>query len=171
MRQTQEETFQLLVEPQIVKARQTAYLLLRDHALAEDAVQDALLETFRSLHKFDPQRAQFKTWFFKIVIHMTLKVRRRRRLLFPFTGMERDEGPSVMRRYELKEETEHLLRAVHSLGSKYEPILLLHYYHDFSVKEIAHIMSVKEGTVKSRLHHARKKLRHLLTESEARENG
>ena len=63
----------------------------------------------------------------------------------------------------MKEEREQVRRAVDSLEEKHRAVIVLYYFNEFSTKEIARITGCLEGTVKSRLFAARRKLRKSLT--------
>ena len=63
--------FNSLLKPYIPSAYQVAYMLLRERAGADDAVQEALIRTYKSIHRFNPEIASFKTWFHQILLHVT----------------------------------------------------------------------------------------------------
>ncbi|EEL51222.1 RNA polymerase sigma factor [Bacillus cereus] len=76
------EAFNQLLQPYIQKAYRTSYLILNDKGLAEDAVQESLIQTYQSMKRFNENIASFKTWFHQILIHTTLKQKRKNDLLF-----------------------------------------------------------------------------------------
>ena len=69
--QGDDDSFNSLMKPYMRQAQQTAYLLLFDYALAEDVVQEALIQAHASIKWFNNKRASFKTWFNRIVIKFT----------------------------------------------------------------------------------------------------
>jgi RNA polymerase sigma factor (sigma-70 family) len=160
-----DDAFNLLVQPYIKRSYQTAFLLLHDNNLAEDAVQEALIELYKSIKKFDIQKATFKTWFNRIVINTTLKVSRKRRFLTYFDLNDRvnDSKSNPEEIYMLREETQLIFNQLKQLNWKFRTIIILHYFQDLSVKEIASTLKISEGTVKSRLHTARTKLKSMLS--------
>jgi len=152
--------FNQLIKPYISSAHQTAYMLLHDRGWAEDAVQEALLQTYQSLHRFDPGKASFKTWFHRIVIHTTWKLARKKRLILPWRDIMDRRKQNQPEEVYLQEESERMLyESVKRLALKYQTVIVLYYMHELSVSDIAIILDVKEGTVKSRLYHARAKLK------------
>lgn len=161
-------SFQNLVQPHIKKARQSAYLLLRDYSLAEDAVQEALVQTYQSLHRYDPEKGPFHTWFYSIVINMSRKIYRKQvKMYLPFKEKlfrSFDHGPEHF--MELREETRVIYQAIQQLDFKHKSVIVLFYFQEMNVKEVADILGIKEGTVKSRLHKARRKLSQLLKNQE-----
>jgi RNA polymerase sigma factor (sigma-70 family) len=164
-----DDAFNILVQPYIKRSHQTAYLLLHDKNLAEDAVQEALIELYKSIKKFDIQKATFKTWFNRIVINTTLKIARKRRFLsyFDFNGGGSDSKSNPEEIYMLREETQLVINQLKLLNRKHSTIIILHYFQELSVKEIASTLNISEGTVKSRLHTARTKLKSMLSSEDS----
>ncbi|PFA25226.1 RNA polymerase subunit sigma-70 [Bacillus cereus] len=159
------EAFNQLLQPYIQKAYRTSYLILNDKGLAEDAVQESLIQTYQSMKRFNENIASFKTWFHQILIHTTLKQKRKKR--FAFLQIEtwfhiKDESTSEGNFLE-QEETEMIMDMVRKLSMKHQVVIILFYYQELSIIEIAQGLDIKEGTVKLRLHQAREKLKEYLT--------
>lgn len=158
-------SFDILVEPYITQAHKTSYLILGDFKLSEDAVQESLLQTYLSIDKFDPEIASFKTWFNSIVVNTSLKISRKK--LFTLEFKEKHYNVSGESSEDVclnQEEHEIIFECVQKLKIKLRTVVVLHYFQDLSVKEIADTLNVKEGTVKSRLYKARIKLEEILKE-------
>ncbi|MFE7083790.1 RNA polymerase sigma factor [Priestia megaterium] len=167
------EAFNVLLEPYIKQAHQTAYLLLHDYSLVEDSVQEALIQTYTSLKRFNSERASFKTWFNRIVINCTLKQKRKLKVSLPLHETYATKENSEMN-YLLKEEDQFILNSVRSLKEKYQTTIILYYFQELSIEEIGETLNIRQGTVKSRLFTARKILKkqlnsHDLFSSERRE--
>ncbi|MBN2981784.1 antiterminator Q family protein [Cohnella algarum] len=167
-----DEAFNTLVKPYLKQAHQTAYLLLHDYNLAEDAVQEALIQLHRSLPKFNPEKASFKTWFNRIVIHMSMKQSRKRWFNLEF----KEAIPQILRnppeeKYVLSEDHAFIYQCVRKLKRKYLSVIVLHYFQELSVKEVAETLNIHEGTVKSRLNKARSLLRTMMAASGESEIG
>lgn len=155
-----DQAFNELVQPYIIKLKKTAYLLLHDYNLAEDAVQEALIQTYKNLPRFNPDKAKFYTWINKITIHMVGKIKRRQRFkLTKLTESTIDNATLPDSQAILNEEHELLYQAILRLSFKHQTVITLFYYQELSVEEIAQTLNIHTGTVKSRLHQARKKLR------------
>ena len=163
--QAQSELFASRIDPLI----RLAYLITRDHAAAEDAVQEALLSSAKhigSLRESD----RFDAWLRRIVVNQAKTYRRRSGRLIPTedmserlesgAGAQPEPGPeeAVLRR----EEEARLLAVVHTLGDRLRIPLLMRYYVDMKERDIARALGLPVSTVKSRLHAARKKLRAAL---------
>ncbi len=144
------------------KAVRTAYLMTNNRALADDIVQEAfILCYFKIADLKDP--TSFKTWFFRMLTRLAWKMSAKEKVSIPvdniFEFAEAEDTHLVEGEIIDKEEAEILMNAVEHLEIKKKITVLLYYYNNFSVSEIAEIMGCFEGTVKSRLHAARKILK------------
>ena len=137
--------------------------------LADDAVQEAFVDLLRSRSAFRGD-ARLTTWLFRIVVRAATRVAARSRGAHeplpeelgaasgPSTGASDD--PST--RGERREAAARILRAIRSLPAPQRAVLALSALQDLPQVEIAAILGVPEGTVHSRLHHAKKRLRERL---------
>lgn len=134
-----------------------ALRVLRDADAASDALQTALVQIWRDLPSLrDPER--FDAWSYRVIVNCCRADRRRaRRLstnadLIATDGAVTDSQASIA----MRDELEHAFRA---LGDDQRAVLVLHYYRDLSIPEIATTLGISSGTVKSRLHYARQAMR------------
>ena len=145
-----------------------ALSILDDSTEAEEATQDSLLAALRSLDSFRGD-ASLKTWLYSITVN-TCRNRLQRhktyeRLTRILGGMLRVRStPSVEEHAMQNESDEFLWRAIHSMDEKHRIPIVLRYYHDLSVAEIASLLAIPEGTVHSRLNTARRQLHAALKE-------
>ncbi len=149
--------FERLVEPYLAVAFGAARLITGNESDAADAVQDALLASWQSLDGLrNPEL--FAAWFRKIVIRSsTRSVQRRRHLMeidLEFQDST-DTFDSVEREFDLRQ----LARAFARLDPKDRALLTLHHYWQLPVAESAQLLGLPQGTVRSRVHHALKRLR------------
>jgi RNA polymerase sigma-70 factor (ECF subfamily) len=131
----------------------------RDGDAAKDVVQEALLAATRRIGRLDDPAA-FPKWLYRIlerrlVDHLRTQIRRRRGI----AGYDADNSGAAA-----PTPGTALEDALASLAMESYQVVHLHYSVGLSVKEIASLIRVPEGTVKSRLHSARAQLRNLLTE-------
>lgn len=146
---------------QMVETHQTplmrlCYLYLHDVQLAEDAVQETFIKAARTLDKFRGE-ASMKTWLTSIAMRTCCDMRRS----FWFRRMDRRVTPEMLPdpvQSPLGEETA-LTVAVMNLPQKEREVILLYYYQDMNVNEIARTLGVTQPTVSYRLKRAREKLR------------
>ncbi len=120
-----------------------------------DAVQEALLKAWRKRHTVDA--AHFRPWLTRIVINECINVyRRRKRLVFVSDMPTEPAAPSGG--------DDALREGILSLPQRLRSPLILHYLEGFSIEEVARILRLPAGTVKSRLYQARKALKTELKE-------
>lgn len=143
----------------------TAYLTLGDTLDAEDALQEIFLLVHKSLATFDPRRGAFTTWLYRITINYCLNHRRRQN---PISVPLDDNGlTSEFPGRQLAEE-EAIWQAIQRLSDKQQVVVVLRYYWELSYADVAQILDIPLGTVKSRLDLALKTLRRALEEQSAR---
>jgi RNA polymerase sigma-70 factor, ECF subfamily len=136
-----------------------AYRLTGSIADAEDVVQACFLELLRPDCSYDPARAPLRTWLFGIVRNQSLK-RLRHRVAPDFPVG--DDSPSPEHEI-LRGEIEKVVRqAVLTLPDMQREVLILAHYEQMSLAEIAEILDIEVGAVKSRLQRARASLREML---------
>ena len=137
---------------------------------ASDILQDTFLKVYDSIHTFRHGSA-FETWLYRIVVNLSIDTvngrKRRQKSLISFLEktdisqkIERQQDPTLQ--VETNELQEWVTRAVNSLSIKHRTVVVLHELEGLSHPQIADILDCSEGTVRSRLHYARKKLRVLL---------
>ena len=137
----------------------TAYLLLGNAEEAEDLLQEVFLQVYRSLSTFCPEKGAFTTWLYRVTVNCYLSQRRKHHLLL--TSLE-SIPPLALAKHpsfpERVEDEETVGRALGRLGEKLRTILILRYYLELSYAEIAQVLNIPVGTVKSRLDLALKTL-------------
>lgn len=139
--------------------KQVAYRILRDRHLAEDAMQQALVDIWRKLPKLrDP--AKFEAWSYRFIVHACYAEAKRHRERFEELPAESEasqpDGTSLVN------DRDQLERGFARLSLEHRAVLVMRFYLDLSVEDTAHALGVSEGTVKSRLSRAVKRLRLVL---------
>ncbi len=137
---------------------------------ARDALQDAFVKAYQSLHRFDLRRP-FGPWFFQILRNQCRDMLRSRQARFRVEALDErlelrpadaEKGPD---RLHQKSAAKALLwQALERIGEDHREVLVLKELQGFRYNEIAEILDVPEGTVASRLFHARKALKDALEE-------
>ena len=145
-----------------------ALSILDDPSEADDATQESLLAALRALDSFHGA-SSLKTWLFSITVNICRtrlqKQKRRERLRQILSGiLQATRTVSVEERTIENESDEALWSAVHTMDEKHRIPIVLRYYHDLSIAEIATILQIPEGTVHSRLNTARRLLHSALKE-------
>lgn len=170
--------FESLLAPVVDRAYGTALRLAGNRDDAQDLVQEAALLAFRGFHTFRPG-THFRAWFFRILVNCFYASRRRKRPEQSLEAMEeeapllhlyvqtyhngmhgagRDPAHEVMDRIA----GEDVARALDSLPDEFRVACTLYFMEDLSYQEIADVVDVPVGTVRSRLHRGRKLLQKRL---------
>jgi len=136
----------------------TAYRILNDYDLANDAIQEAFIQVFRIIGQFE-QRSTLGSWIKTIVIHASLKILKKQKALV-FVDLT-DSIKHIS--WEDPMSGEHLEKAILSLPSGYRAIFLLIEVEGYKHKEVAEMLNISTGTSKSQLFHAKKYLKNILT--------
>lgn len=164
----------ILVEKYKRLVYRVAIQITRNHEDANDVMQDTFLKVYESIHTFRKDAA-FETWLYRIVVNhaMNLVKRRERRRESPLSATsEMEIHPDLRRTADLannphldaerRERQRWVTEAVNRLPTKQRTVVILHEFEGLTHPEIASILNCSEGTVRSRLHYARQKLRDLL---------
>ena len=152
-----------LVESSTLAFR-VAYSVLRQHEDAEDVAQDAFAKAHRSFRQLR-DRERFRAWLVRMTWRMALdRQRSNRRRLVREDGMA-VSAPAIapVPDAEARERAEHLWRAIDSLSEKLRIVVVLANMEGHDVRDVAALLGVPEGTVKSRLFDARQKLKEALS--------
>ncbi len=136
----------------------SAYRILRDHELANDAIQEAFIQVFRILGQFQ-FRSSLGSWIKTIVIHTSLKILKKQKA-FVFADLS-DNIKFIS--WDEPMNGEYLEKAILSLPSGYRAIFLLIEVEGYKHKEVAEMLNISEGTSKSQLFHAKKYLKNILS--------
>lgn len=135
----------------------SAYRILNDRELANDAIQESFTQVFRILGQFQ-FRSSLGSWIKTIVIHASLKILKKQKA-FVFVDLSDD---IKLITWEEPMSGEHLEKAILSLPSGYRTIFLLIEVEGYKHKEAAKMLNISEGISKSQLFHAKKHLRAIL---------
>jgi RNA polymerase sigma-70 factor (ECF subfamily) len=157
------EAFAALFEQYKNLVYKTAYLILGDIHEADDALQEVFLLVHKSLASFDSHKGAFTTWLYRITLNFCLNHRRKRH---PSSLEDISPTPAINFPGAQLAEEEALWQATRSLSDKQQAVVILRYYWDLSYAEIAAILDLPLGTVKSRLDLALKTLRTILEKQE-----
>ena len=155
------DAFAVLVNASIPRLEAVARLILRDHELARDAVQDAFIRAWRDLPGLrDPDR--FDAWLHRLIVNAcldTLRKRRRRPMEVELTPLL---PPSIADETGTVIDRDQLERAFRQLDPAQRAVLVLHYYVGMSVPQVAETLGVPLGTAQSRLARALATMRSTL---------
>jgi RNA polymerase sigma-70 factor (ECF subfamily) len=151
--------------------------------LAKDLTSETFFQALKNLHRYKPKKgARFKSWLCAIAVAQVGNYYRSRKKFLEITTEEapeiasRDEfRPDIAYKMgedsdELKEKIELLSEVMKQLNEKQQTILTLRYFSKMTVPEISATLGMKEGTIKSHIHRALKKMQALMVEREEKED-
>ena len=165
--------YRTLVARYASAAVNVAARLVRDRAVAEELAQDAFVRAFARLDSYDPER-KFSAWFFRVLHNLAVDHLRRRRVetvsldaltAEGYQGPRDAGGPSPADELERRSLAAALEDALGRLRTEYREAVVLRYQQGLTIEEIADVLELPEGTVKTFLHRARKELAGLLAEA------
>ena len=146
-----------------------AYFYLKDRDLAEDAFQEVFTRAYLQLHTFRGESSP-RTWLYRIAVNLcrdklrSFSMRRiallGERVIDAAMPVGSDTADEVLEQADRAE----LLAVVMELPLEYREVVLLYYYEEMESREVAVALGLSEGTVRSRLHRARARLKAMLTE-------
>ncbi|GIP39332.1 RNA polymerase sigma factor [Paenibacillus sp. J31TS4] len=144
-----------------------AYFLTRDRHAADDLSQEVFLRAFRSIQDFRGE-STLKTWLLKITRNLSYNYRQSaflRRVTLLDRVRRRETGASAETEFLDREAANEIWRIILGLSLPFREVLLLDIRYDMTIQEMAGVLRISEGTVKSRLHRARAKVNKKLEEA------
>lgn len=152
--------FEDLYEKYATDVLRVCYFYLGDRQKAEDVCQDVFVRLMLNAPQLEEGRE--KAWLLKVALNRCRDLWRgswARRVVLGSPVFELIPAPDDTPR---REEEEAMMVAVHQLPTAFREVILLHYYQNLGITEIAQMMNLPEGTISSRLSRGRKKLETIL---------
>lgn len=144
-------------------------MLGQEHQIAEDFMQDLFMKIIDKPHLYDSKRT-FSTWVFSIANNMCKNEYRSRQVRSITTHEENPDRFIEEEKTAPKSnhEIDKIFTVLNKMDESHKTAFLLKYREGFTIEEISEIMELPEGTVKSRLFYARKKIQQQLTQTLSR---
>ena len=144
----------------------TALAICNDPEAAADLLQDVFLRLHRFAARVDPERP-LEPWLYRVTANQTYTwVKRHQRWSHPLEEIAEwlSSGVKHSPQYitEQDDESKRIQAAIAKLSLPHRVVVVMYYINDLSLNEIAEILEIPEGTVKSRLHYGRRALRNQL---------
>ncbi|HTX58445.1 MAG TPA: sigma-70 family RNA polymerase sigma factor [Verrucomicrobiae bacterium] len=147
-----------------------AYRTLHDVEEARDVAQEAFFKAYRSLRTFKPG-SKFSTWIFAIAYHACCdRLSRRKRYSNEELPERADASPGPEAQAIALDEARRLRAAIDALPEKYRTVITLYHLQNKQYEEIAQVLDLPMGTVKTHLFRAKEHLRKLLAGAEVTES-
>ena len=161
--------FATLVERYDRAVYHLAYRTFHDVEEARDVAQEAFFKAFRSLHTFKPG-SKFSTWIFAITYHACCdRLSRRKRYSNEELPDAADSGPGPEAQAIAFDQARRLRDAIDQLPEKYRTVITLYHLQGKQYEEIASVLNLPMGTVKTHLFRAKEQLRKILVAQEVTE--
>ena len=128
------------------------FLYLKDIHLAEDAVQDTLIKIYKNYGKFKGN-SDVKTWITRIAINVCKNYLRS-------SWWKRIDESAILENipvdnYEMNVQRDEIIAEIMKLSAKYKDVVILYYYREMKIQEIANVLKIPEATVSTRLSRAK----------------
>ncbi|MCK4558287.1 MAG: RNA polymerase sigma factor [Calditrichia bacterium] len=137
-----------------------AYDFLNDYENAQDVAQNVFMKAFKNIGDFE-EKSRFSSWLFRITVNASLDARkskiRRRKFLIKKEVYEKNGQVSAQPEWQDGID-DTLINALNKLSDHQQTAIILRYFHDKSVREIADVLDCSESTVRIHLHRAIQKL-------------
>jgi RNA polymerase sigma-70 factor, ECF subfamily len=166
-----EDAIERLVRQYETGVFRLALSIVGDQAEANEITQETFIAVLRSLRSYQDykDRKSFKAWIYTIALNQSRSHLRKRktleRLRNTLTSIFRVETQKQISPEEAviqNDKEAEIWKSLNQLDEPFRIVLVLRYFHELSITEISEILSVNEGTIHSRLHGAREKLRNAL---------
>lgn len=153
------------------KVLRTAYCIIKDKQFAEDIAQEAFIKVYARIDKLSSAEA-FEVWLYRITVNLCTSMFRKTgkfkelqstELLDEDMQTEGNDNDITGNLVAHKELYIKIMDSIQLLSEKHRVVLTLFYFNNMSIKEIAEVLNSTEGTIKSRLHYAKKEIRKMLS--------
>ena len=145
-----------------------ALSIVNDSTEAHEITQETFIAALKSLHAYQEKKS-LRAWLYTIGLNLSRSHLRKRRLverlrntlinIFQVDAQKQSSPEEVA----IQNEKETLIwEALNKLAERYRMVVVLRYFHELSITEISEILSINEGTVHSRLHTARQRMKNAL---------
>jgi len=152
------EFIKLIEENKLPVYRLAKSIVKNEHDI-QDAVNEATVKAYENLEKLK-SRESFKSWLMRILVNECYALLNRKKKI------KLEENMAVYNVCYEENEQYELMCEIKKLELEFRTVLILFYYEDMSIKSISEVLSISQGTVKSRLSRAKAKLKIILEESE-----
>jgi RNA polymerase sigma-70 factor, ECF subfamily len=145
-----------------------AFFITKNRSMADDIAQDVFVQAYRNSSGFRGE-ASMRTWLFKITRNISINYVRSaffRKVFLVDRVKAKSNAASAENDFMEQETANEVWRRVLQLPAKHREVIILHAKYELSTQQMAQVLQIPEGTVKSRLHAARRRLSALLQKEE-----
>ena len=160
------EAFEQLIKENKLKMYKVAKSILKNEDDICDAIQNALISAYSNLNKLQNNK-YFSTWLIRILINKSYDIiNKNQRSYSTTTDIDEYNSDENLKSFDSYNSESLIENVLCELEDDLKTITVLYYYNDFSVGDISIILNIPEGTVKSRLSRARKKIYEIIKSEE-----
>ncbi|MBU9720886.1 sigma-70 family RNA polymerase sigma factor [Bacillus alkalicola] len=170
LRSNEEDALRELMDLYGNELVRTAFLLVKDRFLAEEVVQDTFIKAFHKIHQLE-ESEKLRNWLYIMTVNGCREKMRSWNWKNIFLSKREDEFQKIEGQEQLPEEVllqamrdEVLYEKIQALPYNYREVIVLYYFQELSIKDIANWLSTKENTVKTRLARGRRLLKQFFQE-------
>ena len=157
-KQGDDDAFGQLIECHLKTVEKFAFQLGVEHDQVEDITQEVFIKVYRFLHKHN--RGKFTTWLYSITLNVVRDLyRHEKRQKRKEHALKRVVSATAYVEGYFDEESRALHECIRSLDEKYKIPIILHYFHDQPYQEIAEVLGISEGAIKTRMLRAKQQLK------------
>ncbi len=154
------ESFEQLYKDYSKNALGTAYLIAGHKGIAEDIVQEAFFQCYKNIQNLRDANT-FDVWFYKLLVRIAWKMSAKYKHTVPIEEISCKntwQKESLQSELGSRETRLVVYEAIEKLSPPLKAVIILHYFNDMTIKQISMVLGCLQGTVKSRLHNAKKNL-------------
>lgn len=143
----------------------TAYFLTKSREMADDITQETFIRMIKKIHLYDSEKP-IEPWIYKITINITRNMIRKQKLINLIRPSDIPRGKAVETTILENERKDDLWKEINQLSYKSKELIILHFYSELTLAEVANSLNIPIGTCKSRLNYALTKLRESIPDKE-----
>ena len=167
MEEKDREIFINSINENRLKMYKTAIAILKNEDDANDAIQDALYSAYKNYDSLK-EKSYFTTWIIRILINKCYDIINKNKKIAYIDDSITENTTGVEDNYEVESSLEWVLNKI---DKDLKEIVVLYYYDELPVGDIAEILEIPQGTVKSRLSRAREQIREIMKKEEGEFDG
>ena len=167
MKEEDKEIFINNINKNRVKMYKTAIAILKNEEDANDAIQEALYSAYKNYDSLR-EKSYFTTWIIRILINKCYDIINKNQKIAYIDDSITENTTGVEDSYKVESELDWILNRI---DKDLKEVVVLYYYDDLPINEIADMLQIPKGTVKSRLSRAREQIKIILNEKEGEFNG
>jgi len=148
----------------------TAFLISGSFAEAEDITQEVFLAAWKARHTYNPEKGKLATWLTQITVRQAIRQGKKQHRWFPLEEVKISSSSFPEDEVVNKLECQAMLKSLDELPVKQRTVIVLRYFNDLSLSQIAATLKIPLGTVKSRLHQGLRQLGQKIYPAAKKEN-